>query len=384
MAKAATVCAPRQCAGCMACRDICPKDAIEIDDKIQWMNAKINASKCIECGLCHAVCQQIHPAPLIPTAACYQGWAPESERSLGSSGGFATTIMKSFVSRGGSVVSCKLRDSEFRFSVARNMDDLKGFSGSKYVKSNPEGAYKAVVGEIRAGNDVLFIGLPCQVSSMKNYVSMRHANKEKLYTIDLICHGSPSVRLLQQALSEYGYPIDKCREIQFRENERSGLKPDAKRIAPAGVVDRYLAAFLKGGSYTDNCYSCHYAQRDRVSDLTLGDSWGTELKEEEMGGISLALVQTDKGQCLLDDAGVVLKPVNYENAVAHNHQLQHPSIRDKSHDILFSKLGSGSSFCSAVFAAYPKYCFRQEIKGLLVSLGLKKSGRFVISVTSAD
>lgn len=372
MTNFATVCAPRQCAGCMACLDICPRDAIDIVDNKEWMDAKINATRCIDCGLCHTVCQKNHPASLNPTVASYQGWAPEPERSLGSSGGFATAIMESFVSHGGSVVSCRLHDSEFRFSVARDLDDLRGFAGSKYVKSNPEGAYKAVVGEIRAGYDVLFIGLPCQVSSIRNFVSMHHMNEKKLYTIDLICHGSPSIRLLQQALAEYGHPIDECREIHFRENEQFGLRLNAHRIVPASVIDRYLTAFLKGGSYTENCYSCYYAQRDRVSDLTLGDSWGTELKEEEKGGISLALVQTDKGQYLLDITGLELKSVNYENAVANNHQLRHPSVKEKSHDVLFSKLDSGSSFRTAVFSAYPKYCLKQDLKGLLVHIGLRK------------
>ena len=33
--------------------------------------------------------------------------------------------------------------------------------------------------------------------------------------------------------------------------------------------------------YTENCYSCRYASQSRVSDISLGDSWGSELSEEE-------------------------------------------------------------------------------------------------------
>ena len=53
-------------------------------------------------------------------------------------------------------------------------------------------------------------------------------------------------------------------------------------------------AFLNGLSYTENCYSCHYAQTERAGDIT------TELSGELSKGVSLALCQTEKGQELLD------------------------------------------------------------------------------------
>ena len=51
-------------------------------------------------------------------------------------------------------------------------------------------------------------------------------------------------------------------------------------------------AFLCSLMYTDNCYECKYAKLERVSDLTIGDAWGTELTEEMKQGVSLALSQT--------------------------------------------------------------------------------------------
>lgn len=59
-------------------------------------------------------------------------------------------------------------------------------------------------------------------------------------------------------------------------------------------------AFLNGLSYTENCYSCHYAQTERAGDITIDDSWGTELSGELSKGVSLALCQTEKGRELLD------------------------------------------------------------------------------------
>ena len=40
-----------ECVGCGACADVCPQDAITVDDI-----AVIDASKCVECGACVDEC----------------------------------------------------------------------------------------------------------------------------------------------------------------------------------------------------------------------------------------------------------------------------------------------------------------------------------------
>lgn len=41
----------------MACVDMCPKQAIHIEDSIKALNAFIDKGKCINCNLCHSICQ---------------------------------------------------------------------------------------------------------------------------------------------------------------------------------------------------------------------------------------------------------------------------------------------------------------------------------------
>lgn len=55
-----TVCMENMCAGCMACLEVCPKDAIEVKNEIQYYNAVINELSCIGCNACHNVCQYNH------------------------------------------------------------------------------------------------------------------------------------------------------------------------------------------------------------------------------------------------------------------------------------------------------------------------------------
>ena len=100
----------------------------------------------------------------------------------------------------------------------------------------------------------------------------------------MICHGTPSIELLKLFLKQYDIDLEKTNMISFREKQSFGISTDMIRICPRKVIDRYTIAFLNELSYTDNCYSCNYACIERTSDITLGDSWGTDLTTEEDKG----------------------------------------------------------------------------------------------------
>lgn len=49
------------CCGCTACKNICPKNAIEmVSDEEGFLYPKVNKKKCIDCGLCKKVCPVIN------------------------------------------------------------------------------------------------------------------------------------------------------------------------------------------------------------------------------------------------------------------------------------------------------------------------------------
>lgn len=134
-----TVCDVNKCAGCMACVDICPKGAIKIEDSLVAYNAVMDEEKCIDCGACKKVCQKNNPCASTSSVEWYQGWAQDEElRIRCSSGGFAAAISKTFVEDGGMVCSCVFRDGGFTFEFAGKVEELSKFTGSKYVKSNPQ------------------------------------------------------------------------------------------------------------------------------------------------------------------------------------------------------------------------------------------------------
>lgn len=363
-----SVCELNKCNGCMACSSICPKNCISIVDNIFSYNAVKDMDICINCGQCEKVCPNNTVLEKMFPIEWKQGWAEWNVRSKSSSGGAASAIIKSFIQSGGYVASCLFKDGEFVFELTNDLEVAKRFAGSKYVKSNPTGIYKKIQERLKT-DKVLFIGLPCQVAGLKNYIK----NQDNLYTIDLICHGTPSPQILEKFLAEKKIKIKECNDIKFRTNTAFGLADDGKTFTPEGTDD-YLITFLDSISYTENCYECQFATTDRVSDVTLGDSWGTEYKEEEKNGVSLILIQTEKGRDLVYNAKLEMKNVDLEKARNENHQLRHPSTKKPQRAAFLNDIVSGKSFALSTFKLYKKRIIKRNIKKVLVALHLIKVG----------
>lgn len=364
-----TVCEKNMCTGCMACVELCPKDAVVIKDELLHYNACINETACINCGVCERVCQNNNPVPLTKPLNWYEGWAENDEiRRQASSGGVATAIMIEFVKSGGQVCSCTFENGSFCFAFADSVEEISKFTGSKYVKSNPLGIYKRVMKSLMSERKVLFIGLPCQTAALKKYVDEK--NSSLLYTVDLICHGTPSPKLLETYLNNYGYEINNIKDLRFRKKTKFRLFKDGKAITRNALADRYLYSFLNSLNYTENCYSCRYATTERSSDITLGDSWGTELTEEKEKGVSLILCQTEKGIELVESSKLRLGPVDIKKAIECNKQLSAPSKKPEKRDKFFSLIQKGLNYDKIMFKCYPKVFVKQDIKKILLKFKL--------------
>lgn len=363
-----TVCELDRCTGCSLCVGKCPKNAIHIEDSIKAYNARIDERLCVNCEICREICPSNHPIERRAPVLWRQGWAlDENIRIEGSSGGIATALAKAFVENGGIVCSCVFNKGDFVFDFASSVDEAKRFSGSKYVKSDPTGIYPKIGSLLQDGKKVLFIGLPCQAAAVQRYTR----NHASLYVVDLICHGTPSPKILRGFLAEKGRDIETMHDIKFRRKARFYLSDGYRGIRTPSVFDQYTYAFLNALCYTKACYACQYAETSRVSDITLGDSWGSKLPvEEQRKGISLILCQTEKGRELLDMADLQLEDVDVEVAVANNKQLQSPSSRPDVYDRFYAEFLRTNDFSRAVNKCYPVVFFKQAVKALLIRCGI--------------
>lgn len=367
LVKAKTVCEEKMCTGCMACTNACTKNAINVKDYIEFYNAEIDTQRCINCDKCKKVCPNISVRTLNQPIYWTQGVAADSIRLYSSSGGAATALMNTFISSGGYVASCLFLEGEYKFKITKNIEDVRAFAGSKYVKSNPGNIYMDIKELLKKNEKVLFIGLPCQSAAVQNVCD----NMNNLYTADLICHGTPSPMLLKRYLSEKKYDWKYINDIKFRENQLFGLVIDGKRIMPRKAIDSYTRLFLQSVDYTENCYYCRYATQNRVSDITLGDAWG-QMSEKEPMGASLILCQSAKGVELMKNATMKLEEVDLEKAIETNHQLSHPSIKHPQRERFFKMIKNGRSIQRATANVFPKECFKQKIKVFLIKIHIIK------------
>lgn len=368
-----TVCDANKCVGCSACADICPQRAITLKDHLSHMSAEIDEEKCVKCGACYNICQVAHPIPRQASIEWFQGWSSNSEiRKNGTSGGIGGELARSFVAKGGHVCSCIFEDGEFRFKLTNNPNDLAAFAGSKYVKSTPHGIYKQIRKILYKNEKVLFIGLPCQCAAMKKFASTFKA--DGLYIVELVCHGTPSAGTLGHFLSQYDLNLKNMDSIRFRKGGLYQVGIGDKPITRPGAMDPYSLAFFYSMSCTENCYSCPYASTERVADITIGDPWSSELHPAEGSkGLSLILVNTQKGTELITSSHICLKSIDIEAERKVNPQLHTKPVKPEKWDTFFEGLNKGKPFNQVVWDCCPKNSFRQAVKSIAFRLHLKKS-----------
>ena len=311
------ICDDKKCTGCLACLNICPRNCITVGyNERKELVPKIG-DNCINCQACVHICPSNNNVRKYSSNECYAVYS-KSNRELSSSGGVATELALQIISSGGSVCGAVLSDCVVKHIVTNDISKTDNMRGSKYVQSNIGNCYREIKNLIKAGNEVLFIGTPCQVAGIKAVVG----ENERLYCIDLICHGTPSPLYLEEIIKSSCWNTD---NISFRNKGEFVLSADGKA---SKISERYMLSFLSGLTFRESCYQCDYAQNQRVGDITLGDFWEIRNFPETEKGVSLVLINNEKGKKLFE---TIEKNVFYEKrtlseAYAGNAQLNHPSV----------------------------------------------------------
>lgn len=325
------ICPISNCTGCGACANICPQTCISMEtDKLGHLYPKIEQADCIECMLCKSVCPTNTPFKLQTPLSVWASWSEnEANRLSSSSGGIASVLSEEIITKGGIVYGAVF---EQPFNVAHHrisdLQELPQLKGSKYVQSDTGITFKQVKQDLNSNLEVLYIGTPCQIAGLKGFLKKEYSN---LYTIDLICHGVPSIKLLKESVPDYILRKD-FNQIKFRDSSSfhfSLLKENIPIYSRPISKDLFLKGFFTGLFYRHSCYECPYATVKRIGDITLGDFWGIkdkEIAESIHKGISLVLINNTKGELLFKEThhSIVKHKRSIEEAINGNKQLQHP------------------------------------------------------------
>lgn len=324
----------KNCCGCHACANICPKNCIEMQtDSEGFWYPQVNESKCVQCNLCEKVCPEIkkYANPNVMAKPQVLGaWNLDAEvREQSSSGGVFTALAEWIIDRGGVIFGAGF-DKEFRVTHKKiaNKDVLVGVRGSKYVQSNIGSTYVQAKECLIQGKKVLFTGTPCQIAGLYTYLQKEYEN---LYTCDVACHGVPSPKVFEKykAHLEEAYK-SKIIKMTFRDKVK-GWKSywvttnfDNKKLhTTQHGQNAYMIGFLKDIYLRPSCYECSFSNVPRIADITLADFWGVGVKYPELDddkGTSLLLVSTKKGQRLLRNCKeqIFMQECDLEHAIKYN------------------------------------------------------------------
>lgn len=88
------------CCGCTACKNICPKNAIEMkEDEEGFLYPVIDENRCINCNRCKNICSNINPPVEYEGEAYAAVNLSEEERKNSASGGMYYLLAKEIIKR---------------------------------------------------------------------------------------------------------------------------------------------------------------------------------------------------------------------------------------------------------------------------------------------
>ena len=343
---------------------------------------EIDESKCIHCGSCRRVCFNNHELLFRKPLAVYAAWLrDEKKRNESASGGIGTALMEEIIRHGGVAFGASNDDGiHVHHKMADSIADLYSLKNSKYVHSYIEGTYREARIALRQKENVIFTGTPCQIAGLYGFLGRVPDN---LVTVDLVCHGVPSQKILKDHIL---HVVNKEKQkekytVYFRNNDDYGLT--LKGADGATIYfencneDLYMRCFLATEIFRPNCYDCKFAQPNRISDITICDFWGIQmtpkLEKEKGKGISCVLVNTEKGQKLLESVKdqLIIEPHPLEEAVKGNTQLRHPSVFSNNARRIRNDVISGISFDEAAYKVHKSELRKEHIKNAIKSFDRK-------------
>lgn len=304
----------KNCCGCQACGDICPKTAITFKtDREGFWYPEVDKSKCVNCGLCEKTCPQIHADDLkkndFKTPKCIAAIHKDlSIRFDSTSGGLFTALAEKMLKGGGYVFGAIYTEVwSVKWLGTNRADELPRLRSSKYLQSDSSGMYRHVKELLSEGKEVLVCALPCQVAALRLYLSSQPSvSTANLILVDLICRyiNSPFAyrKYLDFLEKEYGAKIvyikAKNKELGWRNLTHKCVFENGRTYFGTFAKDIFMKASMRLNCLSrPSCYDCAFKGFPRIGDITIGDYWvnRSESKLDDDTGTSIALINSLKG-----------------------------------------------------------------------------------------
>lgn len=188
---------------------------------------------------------------------------------------------------------------------ACNKSERDRMRGSKYISSDISGVFKSVEGDILAERYVAFSGTPCQIGGLKSFLKHKKIEiSDKLLTIEIICHGVGSNNFFKDYIANLEEKYSsKAISCNFRAKSRPYKLQDMEVVfenskkynASTTRYDWFYSAYnVKNYILRPACYSCKFAKRERIADITIGDDWQGYITEKKASSVIVVNTQLGK------------------------------------------------------------------------------------------
>ena len=328
----------KDCCGCNACYDACPKDAIHLNTDIEgFWYPEVDKDKCINCGLCDKVCPQLHVDELkhneFEKPVCFAAIHKNIEtRFASTTGGLFSALAEQMYDEGGYVGGAIYRDDwSVAHFISNNPDDLRRIRQSKYSQSDTKGFFKEVKRLLIQGENVLVCGAPCQMAALRRFLGK---NYDSLIIVDYVCKSITSPKLYKKYLDYWERKAgSKLVAFKFKDKElgwrnlvkRFDFKNGKTMYSRAKDNDLYSTAYHGNIASRPSCYLCQFKGFPRMADITIADFWGCENKVEykeldDNAGTSAVIVNNQHGLDFFKKAGTRVKcvPAQIEDMIPGN------------------------------------------------------------------
>lgn len=308
------------CCGCTACASICTHKAISMKpNALGFLYPVVDASKCVECGLCEKICSfntDYDKSMNLSSPFFYAVRHKDLNEVSTSRSGAAFIALSDWILDNGGVVYGVGYTGHFhvihrRAETKKQRDEFKG---SKYVQSDLNDTFLQIKKDLLNNKFVLFSGTPCQTSGLSSFIGPKL--RSNLFLVDIVCHGVPApyiwrdyLKYVEKKRGEKAIAVDFRDKTEFgwAAHQESFTFPSGKEY---GKTFTYL--FYKHIMFRPSCQVCYFANLIRPSDLTLADFWGWQNTDENLNsddkGISLLICNTEKGKYLFDN---IIDSINF-------------------------------------------------------------------------
>lgn len=299
---------PAPCSGCGGCAAGCPTGAIRLQlDEKGFYRAVVQEDRCTGCGLCQKVCHRFteqKKGVSLYDAKLYALQSADSKTVCQcSSGGIAHELAEQVVRGGGKAVGAvyDLTGNRVRHEIITDPEWISLLDGSKYLQSNPETAFRAVLQEVEHTFCAVF-GTPCQISALAAAAEIQGV-RDRLLLVEIFCHGVPSYLLWEETLKKAKKKMgtDRFQDVRFRYKKDDWhsyclkLTANGKTYYGKRETELFWQVFFENVLLGDACQVCQARRSESRADIRLGDYWGSRFQHRS-DGVSAVFACTKQGR----------------------------------------------------------------------------------------